>query len=371
MSTLNDTKLQNTFFLLTGVPGLEDIHLWISIPICLMYVTSILGNSIILFIIKTDPNLQEPMYIFLSILAVTDLGLSISTMPTTLGVFLFNSREISHNACFAQLFFTHSLTLIQSSVLSCMAFDRFLAIFNPLRYTSILTLPRIAKMGVVSVLKGVILILPFPILLKQYQYCEANILYHSYCLHKEVMTMACSDFRVGNIYGFFLTFFSLGLDFLFIVLSYVMILKTVLSIPSHTKSFKALKTCLSHIFVVLLFYIPGIGLSMVYRFMKNSSPLVQSVLGNVHFLIPPLINPIVYSVKTKSILSSSPAPQNHTPVTGSLLSLLSIPPWSALGQPDNLLVHLGCRSYGFCTTLQLKDQSEKWSLSKSLELNVT
>ncbi|XP_067399739.1 olfactory receptor 51G2-like [Emydura macquarii macquarii] len=301
MSAVNDTKLQPAVFLLTGIPGLEEVHVWISIPFCLIYVFSILGNSFILFIIKTDPTFHEPMYIFLSMLAITDLGLSISTMPTTLGIFWFNSRKISHDACFAQLFFIHSLTYTESSVLLVMAFDRFVAICNPLRYASILTPPRISKMGLVSLFRGVALVFPLPILLKQYQYCQANILSHSYCLNQEVMTMACSDFRVNIIYGFFITVFSEGLDLLFIFLSYVMILKTVLSISSHAARLKALNTCVSHICIVLLFYMPAISLSVIYRFVKNSSPLLQNVLGNVSWLIPPMMNPIVYSVKTKPI----------------------------------------------------------------------
>uniref|UniRef100_A0A8C8RYN4 Olfactory receptor n=1 Tax=Pelusios castaneus TaxID=367368 RepID=A0A8C8RYN4_9SAUR len=296
MSAVNDTELQPAVFFLTGIPGLEDAHAWISIPICLVYLISILGNSLILFIIKTDPSLHEPMHIFLSMLAVTDLGLSISTMPTTLGVFWFNFREISHDACFA-----HSLSFTESSVLSSMAFDRFVAICNPLRYASILSPHRIAMMGLMSLLRGVVLIFPLPILLKQYQYCQTNILTHSYCLHQEVMKMSCSDFRVNIIYGFFITVFSVGFDLLFILLSYAMILKTVLSIASHTERLKALNTCVCHVCLVLFFYIPIIGLSVIHRFVKISSPLVYIVIGNVYVLIPPLMNPIVYSMKSKSI----------------------------------------------------------------------
>ncbi|XP_067401887.1 olfactory receptor 51G2-like [Emydura macquarii macquarii] len=301
MSAVNDTKFQPAVFFLSGVSGQEDVHVWISIPFFLIYFASILGNSVILFIIKSDPNFHEPMYIFLSMLAVTDVGLMISITPTTLAIFWFNSREISHDACFAQLFFIHSLTFTESSLLLCMAFDRFVAICNPLRYASILTPPRIVKMGLVCLLRGVIPIFPVPILLKQYRYCQANVLSHSYCLNQAVMTMACSDIRVNVIYGFFVTISSVGIDFLLILVSYVIILKTVLSIASHVERLKALNTCVSHVCIVLLFYIPWIGLSVIYRFVKISSPLVQNVLGNVPLLIPPLMNPIVYSMKTKPI----------------------------------------------------------------------
>ncbi|XP_043358898.1 olfactory receptor 51G2-like [Dermochelys coriacea] len=304
MAAVNDTKFKSAVFLLTGIPGQEDVqNLWISLPFCLIYVISIGGNSVILFIIKTDPSLHEPMYIFLSMLGATDLGLLIATIPTILGIFLFNSREISLNACFAQLFFIQSLQCIESSVLLLMAFDRFIAIRIPLRYASILTLPRIAKMGLVCVLRGVVVILPFPLLLKRFQYCRANVLSHSCCLHMEVMTMACADITVNNIYGLFITVLTVGLDSLFIFLSYVMIIKTVLSITSHKEFLRALNTCVSHLCAVLLFYTPEFSLTLIHRFGKGSSSLLQIVLGYVCLMVPPLINPVVYSVKSKHLRS--------------------------------------------------------------------
>ncbi|XP_065279819.1 olfactory receptor 51G2-like [Emys orbicularis] len=301
MSAVNDTKFNSAVFLLTGIPGQEDIYRLISIPICLMYVISIVGNSVILFIIKTDPSLHEPMYIFLSMLAITDLGILISTMPTILGIYLFNSREISLDACFAQLFFIHSFQCIESSILLLMAVDRFIAIRNPLRYASILTLQRIAKVGLVFVLIRFALTVPLPFLLKRFRYCRANVLSHSYCLFQEVMKMACSDITINSIYGLVVTFLTMGLDSLLIFLSYVMILKTVLSITSHMECLRALNTCVSHLCAVLLFYTPEISLSVIHRFGKGSPPFLQILLGYVYLLVPPLMNPIVYSVKSKHL----------------------------------------------------------------------
>ncbi|XP_024073946.1 olfactory receptor 51G2-like [Terrapene carolina triunguis] len=304
MSVVNDTKFKPAVFLLTGIPGQEHIHnLWIALPLCLIYVISILGNSVMLFIIKTDPSLHEPMYIFLSMLGVTDLGLLVATIPTVLGIFLFNSREISFDACFAQLFFIQSFQCIESSVLLLMAFDRFIAIRDPLRYVSILTLPRIAKMGLVCVLRGVAIMLPLPLLLKQFQYCRVNVLSHSYCMDQEVMMMACSDISVNNIYGLFITVVILVLDSLLIFLSYVMILKTVLSIASYKEFLRALNTCVAHLCAVLLFYMPEFSLTLIHRFGNGSSPLLPIVLGYVYLLVPPLINPIVYSMKSKHLRS--------------------------------------------------------------------
>ncbi|XP_053871974.1 olfactory receptor 51G2-like [Malaclemys terrapin pileata] len=301
MSTVNDTNFNSVVFLLTGIPGQEDVYLWISIPICLMYVISIVGNSVILFIIKTDSSLHEPMYILISMLAITDLGLSLSTMPTILGIYLFNSREISLDACFAQLFFIHSFAKFESSVLLLMAFDRFIAISNPLRYAAILIPPRISKMGLVLVLRVVATSIPYPFLLKRFRFCRDNILSHSYCLHQDAMKLACADITVNYIYGLSDELLTMGLDSLLIFLSYVMILKTVLSIASHEECLRALNTCVSHLCAILLFYTPDIGLAMIHRFGNSSSHLLQIVLGYFYLLVPPMINPIVYSVKSKHL----------------------------------------------------------------------
>ncbi|XP_006132635.2 olfactory receptor 51G2-like [Pelodiscus sinensis] len=303
MSVANDTNFNSAVFLLTGIPGQEKVRLWVSVSFCIMYAISITGNSLILFIIKTDPSLHEPMYIFLSMLALTDIGLSISTMLTTLGLFLFNSREISFNACFAQVFFVHLFSFSDSSMLLLMAFDRFMAICNPLRYVSILTLPRIAKMGLVFVLKSMSLVFPLPFLLKRFQYCRSNVLSHSYCLYQDVMKLACADITVNSIYGFAIKLLAVGLDSLFIFLSYVMILKTVLSVTSSTERLRALNTCVSHLCAILLFYLPDIGLSVVHRFGNSSSLLLQSLMGYIYMVVPPLMNPIVYSMKSQHLRS--------------------------------------------------------------------
>ncbi|XP_074836094.1 olfactory receptor 51G2-like [Carettochelys insculpta] len=301
MSDVNETKFKFTVFLLSGIPGQESNFLWISIPFCLMYIVSIVGNSGILFIVKTDPSLHEPMYIFLSTLAITDLGLSIVTLPTIMGILWFNSREISPNACFAQLFFIHSLQCIESSVLLVMAFDRFIAISNPLRYTSILTLPRTVGMALLCVLRGAAITLPLPFLVQRFPYWRKNILSHSYCLHQEVMKMASADITVNNIYGLCVVLLTMGTDSFLIFLSYVMILKTVLNVTSRKECLTALNTCVSHLCAVLLFYIPFVGVAVIPRFGNSSSLTLQISMGYVYMFLPPVINPIVYSVKSKQL----------------------------------------------------------------------
>ncbi|XP_039703727.1 olfactory receptor 51A7-like [Pteropus medius] len=298
MSAFNKSEVQ--LFLLIGFPGLEHAHIWISIPICLMYLVAIMGNSTILFIIKTEPSLHEPMYYFLAMLAISDLGLSFSSLPTMLRIFLFNAMGISPNACFAQEFFIHGFTAMESSVLLVMSLDRFLAIHNPLRYSSLLTSNRVVKMGLILAIRSIFLVLPFPFTLRRLKYCRKNLLSHSYCLHQDTMNLACSDNKINVIYGFFVAVCTM-LDLVLIILSYMLILKTVLSIASLAERLKALNTCVSHICAVLIFYVPINTLSAMHRFGKHKSPLVVILIADIFLLLPPLMNPIVYCVKTPQI----------------------------------------------------------------------
>ncbi|XP_066216762.1 olfactory receptor 51F2-like [Saccopteryx leptura] len=301
MSTFQNTTSSSIIFLLTGVPELEAFHVWISIPFFFLYITALSGNSLILFAIVTQPSLHKPMYYFLSMLSTTDLGLSISTLVTMLGIFWFNARKISFNACLSQMFFIQLFTVMESSVLLAMAFDRFVAISNPLRYGSILTDRKIAQIGVTIITRGTLILTPMVALLKRLSYCRSHVLHHSYCFHPDVMKLSCTDTRINSGVGLTALITTAGVDSICIIFSYVLIIKTVLSIASPGERKKAFGTCISHIGAVAVFYIPLISLSFVHRFGERAPPYAHTLIANAYLLIPPVMNPIIYSVKTKQI----------------------------------------------------------------------
>ncbi|XP_045695498.1 olfactory receptor 51A4-like [Phyllostomus hastatus] len=304
MGFINNSWFQPPTLLLIGIPGLEAVQIWISIPLCVMYVIALLGNFTILFVIKTTFSLHEPQYIFLSMLAATDVGLSLSTLPTVLNVFLLNHREIEFHSCLTQMFFIHTFSFMESAILLAMAFDRFVAIRNPLHYTVLLTPPRITGMGLAALVRGVVLMAPLPILLKRLSFCKDVTLSHCYCYHPDVMKLACGPVRVNIIYGLFLVLCSFGVDFIFIAISYILILRTVLGIASEDGQFKALNTCVSHIFTVCIFYMPLIVLALIHRFGTFASPLLHVTMANLFLFLTPVLNPLVYSLKTKQIRSA-------------------------------------------------------------------
>ncbi|KAM9173804.1 olfactory receptor 52R1-like [Pangshura tecta] len=302
MSDSNTTDFTNpSTFILLGIPGLEAAHIWISIPFCAMYIIAILGNFTILFIVKREPSLHGPMYYFLCMLAISDLVMSTSILPKMLSIFWFNSREIDFSACLTQMYFINLFSVMESGILVAMALDRYVAICDPLRHSTILTNPVVAKMGLAVVLRGGMLILPYPFLARRWPYCRTNIISHSYCEHMAVVKLACADTRVSNYYSLFVAFLVIGLDVFFIAMSYIQILMAIFSLPTKEAQLKTFGTCVSHLCVILAFYIPALFSFLTHRFGHNVPLHFHILMANVYLLVPPMLNPIIYGVRTKEV----------------------------------------------------------------------
>uniref|UniRef100_A0A2R8ZGN9 Olfactory receptor n=1 Tax=Pan paniscus TaxID=9597 RepID=A0A2R8ZGN9_PANPA len=290
-------------FQLTGFPGMEKAHHWIFIPLLAAYISILLGNGTLLFLIRNDHNLHEPMYYFLAMLAATDLGVTLTTMPTVLGVLWLDHREIGHGACFSQAYFIHTLSVMESGVLLAMAYDRFIAIRNPLRYTSILTNTQVMKIGVGVLTRAGLSIMPIVVRLHWFPYCQSHVLSHAFCLHQDVIKLVCADITFNCLYPVVVLFAMVLLDFLVIFFSYISILKTVIGIGSGEERAKALNTCVSHICCILVFYVTVVCLTFIHRFGKHVPHVIHITMSYLHFLFPPFMNPFIYSIKTKQIQS--------------------------------------------------------------------
>ncbi|XP_058162417.1 olfactory receptor 51I2-like [Dasypus novemcinctus] len=298
----NISFFQPPAFLMIGIPGLEAVHGWISIPFSSMYSVALTGNCLILLAVRRTPSLHQPMYYFLSMLALTDMGLTLSTLPTTLAVLWFDHRLISFNACLVQMFFLHSFSVVESSVLLAMSFDSFVAISNPLRYAAVLTNNVIIRIGLAIVARATVSLFPVPFLLKHLNFCPNKVLLsHSFCFHPDVMRRACADITVNIRYGLYVVVSTGGIDSLLIILSYALILRTVLGLASPRERLRALNTCVSHILAVFVFFIPVITMSMIHRFGRHLPHILHALIAYVYLVIPPVLNPIIYSVKSKPI----------------------------------------------------------------------
>ena len=298
----NYTNLRDIWYTMIGIPGLEDAYTWISIPICSMYIVAVVGNTLLLFLIFTECSLHEPIYIFLSMLALANIFLSTVTTPKMLAIFWFQEGGISFGSCVSQMFFLHFIFVAESAILLAMAFDHYVAICYPLRYTTILTPSLIGKIGIASIIRSFLICFPLVFLVYRLTYCGRNIIHHSYCEHMGIARLACDSIQVNIYYGVIVALFSTCLDVVLIIISYALILCTVFRIPSQDARLKALGTCGSHVCVILLFYTPAFFSFFAHRFGGHCIPLhIHILLANLYVVVPPTLNPIIYGVKTKQI----------------------------------------------------------------------
>ncbi|MBZ3873228.1 Olfactory receptor 52B4 [Sciurus carolinensis] len=301
MATFNYTDTSHSLFFLLGIPGLEDQHTWISLPFFLSYLVSLLGNSLLILVIMTEHSLHEPMYLFLCMLAVADLILSTTTVPKALAIFWFHAGAISLDGCVTQIFFIHATFIAESGILLAMAFDRYVAICDPLHYSTVLSHAVIVRIGLAVALRSFCVILPDVFLVKRLPFCGSNLLPHTYCEHMAVAKFACADIRVNVWYGLSVLLSTVVLDALLILVSYSLILYAVFHLPSRRAWQKALGTCGSHLGVISMFYLPGIFTVVTQRFGHHVPLHTHILLANVCMLAPPMMNPIIYGIKTRQI----------------------------------------------------------------------
>ncbi|CAM2094726.1 olfactory receptor 52P1-like [Caretta caretta] len=301
MANFSFSPSDSSIFILTGIPGLEADHIWISIPFSAFYIMGLLGNFTVLYVVGKEQTLHKPMYLLLCMLALSDITTSTSFVPKALCIFWFNLKSITVKSCLTQMFFFHAFSTMHSAVLVTMAFDRYVAICNPLRYATILTNARIAKLGLMGLTRAVLFILPMPLLLSGQPFCANRIIPHTYCDHIAVAKVSCGDITASRVYGLLMAFLIIGFDLALIGLSYGLIIRTLLRISSKEANQKALKTCTAHICALLMAYPLGLLSSMSHRFGQGITPHVHILLSNLHYLIPPMLNPIIYGIKTKDL----------------------------------------------------------------------
>ncbi|XP_029770237.1 olfactory receptor 52N2-like, partial [Terrapene carolina triunguis] len=206
MAAFNFTSSDPSTFILTGIPGLEAAHVWISIPFSMFYIIGLLGNFMVLFVVDKEQTLHKPMYLLICMLALTDIDMSTSVVPKALCIFWFSLKGITLRGCLAQTIFLHSVCVMHSAVLVTMAFDCYIAVCNPLRYVTILTNSRIAKLGLVGLIRAVLFILPLPLPLSRQPFCAKRTIPHTYCEHMGVGKVSCGNITVNRTYGLVMAF---------------------------------------------------------------------------------------------------------------------------------------------------------------------
>ncbi|KAM9658677.1 olfactory receptor 52A1 [Trichechus inunguis] len=304
MSVSNITIFMPSVLTLVGIPGLESVQCWIGIPFCAVYLIAMIGNVLLLTIIKSERSLHEPMYIFLGMLGATDIALATSIMPKMLGIVWFHVPEIYFDSCLLQMWLIHTFQGIESGILLAMALDRYVTICYPLRHAAIFTHQLVIQIGTVVTLRAAIIVAPCLVLIKcLLKFYHSTVISHSNCEHMAIVKVAAENVQVNKIYGSFVAFTVAGFDLTFITLSYIQIFTTVFRLRQKEAKLKAFNTCIAHICVFFQFYLLAFFSFFTHRFGSHIPPYIHILFSSIYLLVPPFLNPLVYGVKTKQIHS--------------------------------------------------------------------
>ncbi|XP_004717179.1 olfactory receptor 688-like [Echinops telfairi] len=300
LSITNSSRFQVSEFILLGFPGIHEWQHWLSPPLVLLYLLAVGANVLILITIHHEPALHQPMYQFLRVLAIVDIGLATTIMPKILAIFWLDAKSISLPECFTQIYAIHVFICMESGIFLCMAVDRYVAICYPLQYPSIVTDMFVVKATLSMVLRNGLLTIPVPVLAAQRHYCSRNEIEHCLCSNLGVTSLACDDITVNKFYQLALAWVVVGSDMCLVFASYVLILLSVLRLNSAEATSKALSTCSSHLILILFFYTAIVVVSATHLAGRRV-PLIPVLLNVLHNVMPPALNPMVYALRTQEL----------------------------------------------------------------------
>ncbi|XP_028716521.1 olfactory receptor 50 [Peromyscus leucopus] len=286
-------------FILLGLPIRPEDQGMYSAFFLAMYLTTVLGNLLIILLIRLDSHLHTPMYFFLSHLAFTDISFSSVTAPKMLMNMLTHSQSISYAGCVSQVYFFLSFADLDSFLLTSMAYDRYVAICHPLHYTTIMSQSLCILLVVVSWVLSSANALVHTLLLARLSHFRDNTIPHYFCDLSALLKLSSSDTTINELVILPLGTLVITLPFICILVSYGYIGATILRTPSIKGICKALSTCGSHLSVVCLYYGAIIGLYLVPS--SNSINDKDVIVAVLYTVVTPMLNPFIYSLRNHDI----------------------------------------------------------------------
>uniref|UniRef100_H0X409 G-protein coupled receptors family 1 profile domain-containing protein n=1 Tax=Otolemur garnettii TaxID=30611 RepID=H0X409_OTOGA len=286
-----------TEFILLGIPGTEGLEMALLFLFSCLYLCTLLGNVLILTTIISSPGLHVPMYFFLGNLSVFDLGFSTTTAPKMLFYLSGNSRAISYAGCVAQLFFYHFLGCTEAFLYTVMAWDRFVAICFPLRYTVIMNHRVCSVLATGTWMGGCVHAIVLTSLTFQLPYCGSNRVSYYFCDIPAVLPLACEDTSLVQRVGFINVGLLSLLCFFLILVSYTCIGISISKIHSAEGRHRAFSTCSAHLTAILCAYGPVI----IIYLQPRPSPLLGAIIQILNNLVTPTLNPLIYSLRNKDV----------------------------------------------------------------------
>ncbi|XP_073408845.1 olfactory receptor 5AR1-like [Dendrobates tinctorius] len=295
-------KVQNfsfTDFVLLGFHELPDFQLVFFFIFLVIYVATLVGNLLTIDVFSFVPHFHTSMYLLLCNMSILDMSFTSMVLPKLLAIFLTGNNVISFHGCIAQVFFFVVLIVSEYFILAAMAYDRYVAICHPLRYSYFMSLQVCFWMTLTSWSIGVFEGIIYAILISSCTFCESNEIDHLFCDMKPLVKLSCSDTRTiesvilgpSAIIGFFPSIMTL--------VSYIYIISTILKINSKEGRHKTFSTCSSHLTVILLFY--GTVLGMYMRPKSSFSMDQDKVFAILYAGVIPMLNPLIYSLKNEEV----------------------------------------------------------------------
>ncbi|XP_026184640.1 olfactory receptor 13C2-like [Mastacembelus armatus] len=303
-SSVNGTREPDgvTFFILQGLSSFGEKQMIFFVILLLGYIVILGGNSMIIFVTLTDPKLDSPMYFFLANLSFVDIVYTTTTIPKMLFGFLSDVSTISVPICFLQSYFFIQLSITIRITLTVMAYDRYVAICNPLRYASIMTRPTRLFLVAGAWVFSALFWLPPTIIAVRQPYCGPKVVAHCWCDPSSVRQLACADTSMDNVVSLSFGVVNQLTTGLSILMSYVLI-GVSLSRMAVTQRLKAFRTCSAHLTVVTIYYSSAAFVYISYR-VGNFSTEVRIIVALVYAALTPFLNPVIYSLRNKELQES-------------------------------------------------------------------
>ncbi|XP_021782999.2 olfactory receptor 13C9 [Papio anubis] len=292
-------------FFLKGLSGYPRLELLFFVLIFLMYVVILLGNGTLILISILDPHLHTPMYFFLGNLSFLDICYTTTSIPSTLVNLLSERKTISLSGCAVQMFLGLAMGTTECVLLGMMAFDRYVAICKLLRYAIIMSKDAYVPMAVGSWFAGTVNSAVQTTFVVQLPFCRNNVINHFSCEILAVMKMACADISGNEFIMLVATILFTLMPLLLIIISYSLIISSILKIHSSKGRSKAFSTCSAHLTVVIIFY--GTILSMYMKpksketFNSDDLDATNKIISMFYGVMTPMLNPLIYSLRNKDV----------------------------------------------------------------------
>ncbi|XP_006133607.2 olfactory receptor 5G9-like [Pelodiscus sinensis] len=288
-----------TEFILTGLTDHPELHVPLFVLFLLIYVATLVGNGGMIWLIMIDPRLHTPMYFFLQSLSFCDLCGSTVIAPKMMLDFLDERKSISYTACAVQMYFYICFGTIECFLLAVMAYDRYVAICNPLLYTVTMSkqscnqlVAGVCAVGLVNAMIHTCLTFRLPL-------CSSNVINHFCCEILSLLALSCSDTHINQIVIFAFALFINLTSAITILLSYVYIISTILQMSSSEGRNKAFSTCACHLTTVVILY--GTLLFIYLRPNSNYHTDIDKIASLFYTLVIPMLNPLIYSLRNREV----------------------------------------------------------------------